>query len=424
MSYKGDNDWQVPQKLSYPVNDENYTNTQPALGKNLRTGSDILYFVSDRPDGKGGLDIWYADYDSKNKCFKEPHDLDKGVNTPGNECCPFYDISTSTLYFSSTGRNGLGGYDIYKSTGSRKKFNDAEPMPKPINSSYDDYYFTMFSNHKEGFFTSNRQGAYSMDNGSCCDDIFNYRINECSRVKAWGTITNSTNFDFFDHINAKYHLGLAYPVNNAILPDVPVELYLPGDKEGEEILVAQTKTNTEGKYSFDLEMNRQYSILVKNYGYFDKKVNISTIGTNCSDTLKVGITQINYLPKITVRINIYYEHDKSRLTPEAKSTVDTMLMPLFDLFPNAIVEIGSHTDNTGTDLYNEKLSQRRSESVVLYLINKGIAVDRLIAKGYGESMPIAPNENPDGSDNPEGRQKNRRTEFKIVGEISSFYIDE
>jgi outer membrane protein OmpA-like peptidoglycan-associated protein len=97
---------------------------------------------------------------------------------------------------------------------------------------------------------------------------------------------------------------------------------------------------------------------------------------------------------------------------------------LFDLIPNAIIEIGSHTDSTGTDEYNVKLSQRRSESVVNYLADKGISIDRLIAKGYGESRPIAPNTNPDGTDNPENRQLNRRTELKIVGEISSFYIDE
>ena len=205
---------------------------------------------------------------------------------------------------------------------------------------------------------------------------------------------------------------------------MPVELYLSGEKEGEEILVSQTSTNAEGKYHFDLDLNRNYKILVKNYGFFDKKYQVSTVGVKCADTINIGKTQISYLPKITVQINVYYELDKSRLTPQAKNTIDSMLMPLFDLFPNAIVEIGSHTDNIGTVVYNENLSQKRSESVVSYLIGKGISIDRLVAKGYGKSMPIAPNENPDGSDNPEGRQKNRRTEFKIVGELSSFYKDE
>jgi len=419
-----DGTWQEPQKLPYPINDESYTTTQPAISVNLKTEEDILYFVSDRPGGKGGLDIWCTEYSKKINGFKEPKVLDKGVNTIGNECCPFYDISTGTLYFSSTGRNGLGGYDIYKSSGSTKKFTEAEALPKPINSSFDDYYFSIFSNNKEGFFTSNRPGAFSLGNGSCCDDIFYYKINECAKINAWGVVRNSSNYDFYNHLNEKYHLGLVYPENNAVLPDVPIELYLAGNKEGEEILVSKSMTNTEGKYTFELERNKQYKILVKNYGFFEKKVSVSTLGADCADTLKIGVTHLSYLPKINISINIYYEHDKSRLTPEAKQTIDTSLMPLFDLFPNAIIEIGSHTDSTGTDSYNMKLSQRRSESVVNYLISKGIPDERLVAKGYGMRIPIAPNTNPDGSDNPEGRQLNRRTVMKIVGEISNFYKDE
>jgi outer membrane protein OmpA-like peptidoglycan-associated protein len=100
------------------------------------------------------------------------------------------------------------------------------------------------------------------------------------------------------------------------------------------------------------------------------------------------------------------------------------MLPLFDMFPNGVVEIGSHTDSIGTEIYNMELSQKRSESVVSYLISKGIASDRLVAKGYGMSMPIAPNKNNDGSDNPEGRQLNRRTEMKIVGDISKFNNNE
>jgi OmpA-OmpF porin, OOP family len=424
VSKKINDEWQEPEKLPYPVNIEDYTTTQPALGRNLRTGDDILYFVSDRPGGKGGLDIWYSEYDHKTEAFKEPHNLDRGVNTAADECCPYFDLSSSTLYFSSTGRNGLGGFDIYKSTGYKIKWAEASPLPKPINSSYDDYYFSIFKNGKEGFFTSNRPGSFSLDNGSCCDDIFYYRINECTKIRTRGIITNATDYDFYDRLNAKYHLNLAYPKEDSILSDIPIDLYLADNKEGDEILISQTRTNSEGKYNFDLDLNKQYKILVKNYGFFDKKLPVSTVGINCSDTIDAGKTRISYLPKVTVSVNIYYEFDESKLTDEARKTIDTMLLPLFDLFPNAIVEIGSHTDDKGSKIYNEKLSQRRSESVVNYISNKGISMEKLVAKGYGANKPLAPNTNPDGSDNPEGRQKNRRTEFKIVGEISLFYKDE
>jgi outer membrane protein OmpA-like peptidoglycan-associated protein/tetratricopeptide (TPR) repeat protein len=425
VSYSDGVKWLTPQKLPYPVNDENYTSTQPAIGQNLKTGNEILYFVSNRPGGKGGMDIWYTEFDKKSQTYKEPQDLDKGVNTLGDECSPFYDLSTRTLYFSSKGKKtGFGGYDIYKATGSGKRWTDALPLPKPVNSPYDDYYYSILKNNKEGYFTSNRPGSLTLGNGSCCDDIFSFRINECTMVTSRGTVRNSVNYDIYNNLNEKYHLGLQYPEKNIVLPDVPVELYLTGEKESDDMLIAKTTTDKAGNYHFEMERNRQYKVLVKNYGYFEKRISVNTNGINCSDTLNIGITLINYLPKINVRVNIYYDYDKYKLSDVAQQTIDTTLMPLFDLFPNAIIEIGSHTDSTGTELYNMKLSQKRSESVVNYLISKGIQSERLVAKGYGMSVPIAPNTHSDGTDSPEGRQLNRRTEIKIVGDLSTINIDE
>jgi outer membrane protein OmpA-like peptidoglycan-associated protein/tetratricopeptide (TPR) repeat protein len=425
MSRLADNNWQAPEKLPYPINSENYTSTQPALGSNLRTGNTILYFVSDRPGSRGGLDIWYTEYDNKLKVWKNPADLPIKVNSIGDECSPFYDNLTQTLYFSSKGRkNEFGGFDIYKSTGSLRKWTDAVPLPIPINSSFDDYYFSIFKNDKEGFFSSNRPGSMTLDNGTCCDDIYSFYISECGTIYSQGTVRNSTNYDVYDELNEKYHLGLKYPENNAPLADVPVELYLPDEKDNDAILVGKTSTDKSGHYSFDLDKEKNYIILVKNYGYFEKKVAVNTFNLKCSDTVNIATALIPYLPKVTIQVNIYYDFDKYNLTESAKQTIDTMMLPLFDMFPNGVVEIGSHTDSIGTELYNMELSQKRSESVVSYLISKGIVSDRLVAKGYGMSMPIAPNKNMDGSDNPEGRQLNRRTEMKIVGDISKFNNNE
>jgi OmpA-OmpF porin, OOP family len=412
--------WLKPEKLPPPVNIENYSSTQPALGKSMKTGNHILYFVSDRPGGKGGKDIWVTEYDNKKGIYKKPVDLLNKVNSSGDECCPFYDISTQTLYFSSKGRkNGLGGFDIYKSTGSTRLWSDAVPLPKPVNSSFDDYYFSIQKNNKEGFFSSNRPGTMAMDNGSCCDDIFSFKTTECISIHSWGTVRNSVNYDFYDALNARYHLGLKYPENNSTISDVPVELYLSQEKEKDEILISKTSTDKNGNYTFELVRDKQYKVLVKNYGYFEKNVPVNTFNKYCSDTINIGTTLINYLPKVTIQVNIYYEFDKYRLTESAKKTIDTMVMPLFDLFPTGIIEIGSHTDNRGMDQYNINLSQNRSESVVSYIISKGISPERLVAKGYGMRVPIAPNTNRDGTDNPEGRQLNRRTEFKIVGQLTT-----
>ena len=227
------------------------------------------------------------------------------------------------------------------------------------------------------------------------------------------------NNDFYKALNEKYHLGLSYPNNNSILGDVPVELYLSAEKESDDILVSKTATDKNGNYTFQLERDKNYKILVKNFGYLEKKVLLNTFNKDCSDTISIETTLINYLPSISIKINIYYPFDKYYLTDSAKQTIDTKLLPLFDLFPKGIIEIGSHTDSAGTDQYNIRLSQKRSESVVSYLISKGISGVRLVAKGYGESLPVAPNTNPDGSANLQGMQLNRRTEIKIVGEIST-----
>jgi OOP family OmpA-OmpF porin len=424
ISYNSGGSWQQPQKLPYPVNMENYTSTQPALGKNLRTGDDILYFVSDRPGSRGGQDIWYTEPEGHPGDFKEPKNPGRNINSPGNDCCPFYDLQTRTLYFSSSGREGYGGYDLYGASGSGTHWTPSVNMGKPFNTSYDDLFFSILKNGREGFFTSNRPGAFSLDNGGCCDDIYYYHTEECTRITSQGVVFNTGSYDRIDMLNEKYHLNLEYPEGRSRLKDVPVTLYRMDSDTGTGILIAQTRTDENGMYRFELEKEKKYLILVKNYGFFDKRITLQTGNTDCSEPLFIGETGINYIPGITVRLNVYYEHNRYRLMPEAETAIDSSLLPLIDLFPNAIIEIGSHTDSTGSDEYNLKLSQRRSESVVRYLVSKGIPEVKLQARGYGESIPVAPNSNPDGSDNPAGRQLNRRTELKIIGEINLFYEDE
>jgi OmpA-OmpF porin, OOP family len=421
VSHLEGDQWQTPQKLPFPINREDYTATQPALGKNPKTRMNILYFVSDRPGGRGGMDIWYSQYDKKKDTYSNPIPLSNKINSMGDECSPFYDFPTQTLYFSSTGRKeGLGGYDIYKASGSAGKWTDAVPLPKPVNSSYDDYYFSIMKSNREGFFSSNRPGSLTLSNGTCCDDIYSFYINECVKIYSWGTVRNAGNYEVYDKLNEKYHLGLAYPEANSTIPDVPVELYLTDEKGNDETMIGRTTTDIKGNYSFGLETNKYYKVLVKNYGYMEKRVSASTQNIFCSDTVYFGTTFIAYLPKITIQLNIYYDFDKYVLSDSARQIIDSMVLPLFDIFPNGIVEIGSHTDNKGSDEYNMVLSQKRSESVVSYLISRGISPERLVAKGYGMRNNIAPNTNKDGSDNPEGRQRNRRTEFRIVGEVSKF----
>ena len=418
VSTFSEGEWQEAEKLPFPINREDCTTTQPALGKNLKSGNYILYFVSDRPGGKGGLDIWFTEYDRKTKTYRKEMNLNNKINSPGDDCTPFYDITTQNLYFSSRGRkNSLGGFDIYKSTGSGNKWTDAVPLPRPLNSPYDDYYYSIQKNNRQGFFTSNRPGTMTIGEGTCCDDIFTFRITDCAGLYSRGTVRNDVNYEFYKTLNEKYDLKLVYPENNSPVPDVPVELNLLN--ENEEILISKTTTGKEGSYNFILDQDKHYKVVVKNYGYFEKTLDFTTEKSHCSDTIEIGTTKIKYLPAVSIRINVYYDFDKFKLSDVAKESVDRLIMPLFGYFPEGIIEIGSHTDSKGTEQYNLALSQKRSESIVSYIISKGIPAERLVAKGYGMSMPIAPNTNPDGTDNPEGRQLNRRTEFKIVGQVPS-----
>lgn len=159
----------------------------------------------------------------------------------------------------------------------------------------------------------------------------------------------------------------------------------------------------------------------ENYGNFNKKVKVSTKGIVKSDTISMRAVGVNVMPKLPLIVkNIYYDFDRAELKAPAKRTLDTTVFTLMKQFPSIVIEISSHTDSKGDDVYNKKLSQKRAESVVNYLISKGIASNRLRAKGYGEEQPIAPNENPDGTDNETGRERNRRTEFRIIGSLSQY----
>jgi outer membrane protein OmpA-like peptidoglycan-associated protein len=171
--------------------------------------------------------------------------------------------------------------------------------------------------------------------------------------------------------------------------------------------------------------DQDYEFKMEGAKYFDSKNYFSTAFFNFSDTIEMPPTWVNvYSEKPIVLENIYYDFNSAELTEESKNVLDTTLLVMLKGAPEFIIEIGSHTDSIGDYKYNMELSQERAANVVKYLITKGISTDRLIAKGYGAEQPIAPNFNPDGSDNEEGRMKNRRTEFRVVGTIGEEDEDE
>lgn len=395
-SKKEGDGWGEPISLGDEVNLPNYTSTQPAVGRESRKNAEVIYFVTDRPKSKGGWDIWYTEYYARRDKFKKPRSCGAKINSAGTESTPYYDLSTHTLYYSTDGKPGYGGLDVYKAEGEKSKWeNDKhENAGKGINSPADDIDFVWNKDHKSGFFVSNRKGGVALLNETCCDDIYEFKLIEYININLLGDVLDSSK----------------------CLENSDLYIYIKNKESGEKYLTE--KMPLSGcKFDIPLQQGYEYMLEARKDGYFNSTAEVSTIGIKESTTLNTQLNLKKIPDKPIVLPGILYEFDSAELTPGAKTEIDTALMPILVDNPDIIIQISSHTDSRGTDSYNMKLSARRAESVVKYLIANGIDKKRLESKGFGETVPVAPNENSDGSDNPEGRALNRRTEFQIIGRL-------
>ncbi len=399
--------WTIPRKLPPPINDPHYTATQPTVGE-MRRGSavvEVLYFVSDRklPGHRGGYDIWYSYY--MRGRWSPPRNLGKNINTPGDEMTPWYDVETQTLYFSSNGHPGFGGLDIFKAQGYANKWTVPQNLGKPINSSYDDLYFVLGPERYYGYFTSNRPGVIALKHPTCCDDIFYFEWLGKPRLYVRLVAYDETDPERKPLDSVEFRVSFIDTIT------------------GRLVQIANVRTGEKTYAIQRVYENNQYKFTAVRRGYFSNAKWFSPPPTKKHDTFLVMIPlKPLVMHKPYVLRNIYYDFDKWTLRPESYPVLDS-LVQLLKENPELKVEIRSHTDSIGSDEYNLWLSQKRAESVVRYLISKGISPDRLIAKGYGERFPIAPN-SINGRDNPEGRAKNRRTEFVVIGKINIKYEDE
>ena len=387
-SLLGDTGWVAGVLLDENVNAAGATNTEPSIGKN-EAGDNVLYFVSDRNKDRG-TDIFYAKINS-NGSFDKAREVGGNINTSGNEFTPNYDAQTNTLYYSSDGHINIGGADVYKTKLSGGKWSESENLGMPVNSSVDDMYYSWNEKDGVGFVVSNRPGGFGLKSETCCDDIYQaYRYRIFLAVKG----------------------KLIDPDSNNLVTNQVVNLI---DANTGNII--KSYTSKDGSYFFDLEPDKNYKISAARDGYFTGTQLFSTLGKDKSDTASFVVTMKKMIMDKAYSLNnIYYQYDKADLVPASKLVLDT----LYDILkenPNITIELSAHTDSKGADKYNEELSQKRAEACTNYLItDKGVAKERIVAKGYGKTMPVAPNTNPDGSDNPDGRAKNRRTEFKILND--------
>lgn len=396
--------WGEPVKLPQNINHPAYTSTQPAVGTDDK-GREVLYFVSNRKGGKGGLDIWYSIYRERNRAFRDPRNSGSKVNSVGDEMTPFFHAAERSLYFSSDGHPGHGGLDIFKTTGERSRWEEPIALESPINSPVDDLYFTLSNSGEEGFFSSNRKGSISIRHDFCCDDLYY--------------------FIFPNFINIQVELRLEHAeLNHNFIKGATIKVYRKNDSGEEPVLVQQLVSQGENPTNIQLKAGYDYLIRAKKEGFLLNEISLQAKDKVVSEKIYDRI-KLKPIPRKAIQIdNIYYETNQAELTEENKAVVDIAILKTLKDNPEIIIEISSHTDSKGTKEYNLKLSQERAEELMNYLVDRGIDKKRLRAKGYGMENPIAPNQNEDGSINEKGRALNRRTEIKIIETINFQQFEE
>ncbi|MDY5681400.1 MAG: OmpA family protein [Prevotella sp.] len=307
-----------------------------------------LYFVSDMPGGKGGLDIWRMSLTANGPVGVE--NLGEPINTPGDEMFPTF-RPNGDFYFSSDGHPGFGGLDIFIATvGEDGKYHLSHPG-YPLNSQGDDFGMTFQGQLNQGFFSSNRGDG-----------------------RGW------------DHIYSFYNPEIVQTIRGWIYEQDGYEL-----TAGEARIVGTDGTNLrfgvrgDGSFEYVVKPGVDYIILAMCDGFLNHKEEIHVDSVKESKVYDLQFPLASISAPVLID-NIFYAFDKATLLPESKNALDSLILMLNEN-PNITIELSAHTDYRGAEAYNKKLSQKRAESVVKYLINHGIAADRLTAVGYGEEKP-------------------------------------
>ena len=355
-------------KTLLPFNSKEYSCANPSISKDGKT----LYFTSNMPNGIGGTDIWKVSV-NEDGSYGTPENLGKNVNTEGNESFPYISDDNKILYFASSGRQGLGGFDVFEYDLASGK--EAINMGTPINSDKDDFSYTFNSKKDVGFFASNRNGN---------DDIF-------KAVPVCGV----------DVLIAVTDAKTGKTLSNA-------KVSILDDKKN---IIGTEMSNSKGEVMYRVECDKPYVVQASKDGY---EGNTFAVNRTKEKTTKVEAA----LQPIDVIITddqivlkpIYFEFNKSNITQEGAFELDKLVQVMKNN-NNIIILAKSHTDNRGSDRYNINLSDRRAKSTVQYVISKGINPNRITGKGMGE---LEPKVDCGKNCSEEQHAQNRRSEFLLV----------
>ncbi|MFY8033083.1 MAG: LysM peptidoglycan-binding domain-containing protein [Flexibacteraceae bacterium] len=406
-----DDFWGKPVLLNTNINMPGFASKQPSITPK----GDTMFFVSNRPGGLGGNDIWYS-VNRGNDSWDVPVNLGEALNTNQNDMSPFYYAPEKLLFFSTNGRESFGGLDIYMATG--KDFDKVVNAGYPFNSSRDDFYFTVGKNY--AYFSSNRE------NGIGSDDIYSMRpfdvapslakaISDKERIASGKPEEPvKTETDNSQDVTGK----LVDSTKNADVANKVVELV---DEKGNT--VKKTETDEKGNFAFNnLPDNRDYSVKpAKPTKPAKPAKSTKPSKKNVKPVIETEDEKDAVEPVITVKKtrsnkpstrfnyeNIYFDFDSDKLRPEAEATLKDIVA--YSKNESGIqVEMNSYTDGIGNSAYNKILAERRADVAKEFLKANGMENAKFVVRNYGERNFLATNENP------AGRQLNRRVEFYILG---------
>ncbi len=344
LSKRTGDQWSEPKNIG--VLSDSLVAAHPALSPDGTT----LYFVSDIPGGSGGKDIWMVSRASTGDAWSRPRNLGPDVNTPGNEVFP-YVRNDGTLYFSSDGQIGMGGLDIFKAVPQPDGSWIVTNMKPPINSFTDDFGIAFEGDAERGIFSSTRKGRGN-------DELYSFEMPPLL-FSVTGLVKDEK--------------------TGAPITASTIQLIA---SDGSNL---QAETGNSGDFKFELKPDVDYIFLASKRGYLNGKERETTKGQEKSRDFMVTIL-LTAIDKPIELPNIFYDFNKWDLRPESMVSLDKLIETLNDN-PNVTIELMSHTDSRDTEEFNLDLSQKRAQSVIQYLIEKGIESGRLSAKGYGESSP-------------------------------------
>ncbi|MCB2221423.1 MAG: OmpA family protein [Bacteroidetes bacterium] len=400
-SILSNNMYVLPSKMDNVIND-GLKQSSASLSFDKTT----LYFTSMRDDGYGGMDIYVTKKDAKDR-WQRPVNIGATINTPFDEEGVYISTDNKTLYFSSKGHNSMGGFDIFKSEYQDGRWSNPVNLGYPINTPDDDVFFTLSGNGQRGYYSSKKKDGYGGQ------DLYMITFLGASKPLAFNG----------EEIMFAYKLPRFAPqpapaieqntvLEGVILDEVtltPLQATIEIiDNSKNELLASFESNSTSGAYLISLKPGKNYGITVSKpeYLFHSENFNIPEDAMARKITKDILLKKLEVGSKIVLN-NIFFDFNKATLTDESLAELDRVFK-LLEETPKLKIEMSGHTDNIGSASYNQKLSEERAKAVVDYLVRKGISSSRLTYKGYGMTQPVASNETA------EGRQQNRRTEFKVV----------